>query len=464
MSHNACAQIINIEYQMRKIIVLAMAVFITACQQTPDTTTVTPITNDYENSELAVNSASHDVDDISADTIVMTKPKLPHEHEDVWQRIRSQLSIEVPDHPAVNKWRKYYLKHPNFMVTIAKRAEPFLYYIVQEIEARNIPVELALLPIVESSYIPYGVSHMSATGLWQFMPVSATRFNVEQNWWFEGRRDIVQSTRAALDYFEFFHRSLGQDWLNAIAAFNSGEGRVGRAIKRNKKDNLDTDFWSLQLPSETTEFVPKLLAIADILKHADALNYTFTPIRNQPAVEIVEVEGQLDISLAAQWANITPKELLLLNPGLKRWATAPNTNYKIMLPVNSAPSFKEKLATTDKKDWLRWDRYKVKSGDSLSKIASVYTINVAEIKKLNKLKSDRIRIGQMLIVPYNKDDVHAWLHTNRFTKKLTHTVRSGDNLWDISRKYKVSVKDIVRWNKLAKNSLLQPKQKLAILL
>ena len=350
------------------------------------------------------------------------------------------------------------------MVTIAQRAEPFLYYIVEEIEKRNMPVELALLPIVESSYLPYGVSNKSAAGLWQFMPVSAKRFNVEQNWWYDGRRDIVQSTRAALDYFQFFHRSFDQDWLNAIAAFNSGEGRVGRAIAKNKKANLATDFWSLNLPAETTDFVPKLLAISDILQHAAELNYIFTPIKNSPAVEIVNIEDQLDLTLAAQWANIEPEKLLQLNPGLNRWATAPNSHYQLMLPVVVADSFKDKLATTNKKDWLRWQRYRVNSGDSLSVIASEYATNVASIKKLNHLNSDTIRIGQMLIVPLTKNDMHPWQLTKPNQKKLIYTVKSGDNLWDISRKYKVRVRDIVRWNKLAGNSLLQPKQKLEILL
>ncbi|NQY38373.1 MAG: LysM peptidoglycan-binding domain-containing protein, partial [Alteromonadaceae bacterium] len=390
--------------------------------------------------------------------------KQPHEYEDVWQRIRSQLTIKAPDKPAIAKWRKYYLSHPNFMVTIAQRAEPFLYYIVEEIEKRNMPVELALLPIVESSYLPYGVSNKSAAGLWQFMPVSAKRFNVEQNWWYDGRRDIVQSTRAALDYFQFFHRTFDQDWLNAIAAFNSGEGRVGRAIAKNKKANLATDFWSLNLPAETTDFVPKLLAISDILQHAAELNYIFTPIKNSPAVEIVNIEDQLDLTLAAQWANIEPEKLLQLNPGLNRWATAPNSHYQLMLPVVVADSFKDKLATTNKKDWLRWQRYRVNSGDSLSVIASEYATNVASIKKLNHLNSDTIRIGQMLIVPLTKNDMHPWQLTKPNQKKLIYTVKSGDNLWDISRKYKVRVRDIVRWNKLAGNSLLQPKQKLEILL
>ena len=428
-----------------------------ACQQTPKS----------NNEQQVVNQAS----EINAIlTAVPTKPqekkvdapKLPHQHDDVWQRIRSQLTLEVPDNKEVAKWREYYLSHPNFMVTISKRAEPFLYYIVEEIEKRGMPLELALLPIVESSYIPYGVSHMSAAGLWQFMPVSAKRFNMEQNWWYDGRRDVVTSTRGALDYFQFFHDTFEGDWLNAVAAFNSGEGRVGRAIKKNKKANLGTDFWSLNLPHETTHFVPKLLAIADILKRADELNYTFTPIKNSPAIEIINIDSQLDISLAAQWANMDAKKLFRLNPGLNRWATAPDSQYQLMIPYAAAESFKSKLASTNKKDWLRWHSYHVKSGDNLGKISNKYATNVAVLKQLNQLNSDTIKIGQRLIVPLTDTDAYP-LQLARLSKaRITHTVKSGDNLWDISRKYKVNVRDIMRWNKLAANSILQPKQKLKI--
>jgi membrane-bound lytic murein transglycosylase D len=370
----------------------------------------------------------------------------------------------VPDNAKVEKWRKYYLSHPNFMVTISQRAEPFLLYIVEELEKRNMPVELALLPIVESSYLPHGLSNKSAVGLWQFTPVAAERFNLEKNWWYEGRRDVVESTRAALDYFEFFHRTFEQDWLNAIAAFNSGEGRVGRAIAKNKKANLSSDFWSLNLPAETVDFVPKLLAIADILQRSAELNYTFTPIKNSPAIELVNIDSQLDLTLAAQWANIDIDKLLQLNPGLNRWATSPDLTYQMLIPASGVDSFKNKLNITDKNDWLRWDRYKVRSGDSLSKIASQYPINVAGIKKINQLSSTTIRIGQWLIVPLTKNDFVPWQLAKTNQKKLTHIVKSGDNLWDISQKYKVRVQDIVRWNKISSNSLLQPKQKLAILL
>jgi len=443
---------------MKKITTLTVLLCLTACQQIPKTTKEPQITHQAQE----VNALSK-VQEIKPNLVEEEVAKLPFEHEDVWQRIRSQLSITVPDNSAVAKWRKYYLSHPNFMVTISKRAEPFLYYIVQELEKRNMPVELALLPIVESAYIPYGVSNKSATGLWQFMPVAAKRFKLEQNWWYDGRRDIVESTRAALDYFEFFHRTLGQDWLNAIAAFNSGEGRVGREIAKNKRNNLTTDFWSLNLPSETDDFVPKLLAIADILKNSAELNYTFTPIKNSPAVELVKLDSQLDLMVAAQWSNTDRKSLLRLNPGLNRWATPPESNYQLLVPADNAEAFKEKLASTSKKDWLQWHRYKVKSGDSLSEIAKDYATNVTFVKALNQLNSDTIIIGQVLIVPLTKSDTHPWQLAKLNKKNRIHTVKSGDNLWDIGRKYKVKVQDIVRWNKLSINSLLQPKQKLEIL-
>lgn len=448
---------------MKRIFLVTLVLLLSGCQQTPKTAHQPEMTNQA----VAINkilTQEHQQIAIEKDYVSQKIVKLPHQHDDVWERIRSQLTLEVPDNEAVAKWRNYYLSHPNFMVTIAKRAEPFLYYIVEEIEKRNMPLELALLPIVESAYLPYGVSPMSAAGLWQFMPVSAKRFNIEQNWWYDGRRDIVESTRGALDYFEFFHDTFNEDWLNAVAAFNSGEGRVGRAIKKNKRANLPTDFWSLNLPEETTHFVPKLLAIADILKHAEALNYKFTPIENTPAITIFHIKDQLDLTLAAQWANIKVEELYKLNPGLNRWATAPNSDYQLLLPVSAVDDFAQKLAATSKDDWLRWQRYQVRSGDSLSKISAHHNTDVVSLKKFNQLSTDTIRIGQNLIVPLTSNDAYPMALARITGKKLTHTVKSGDTLWDISRKYKVKVQDIVRWNKLSNSGMLRLRQQLKIVL
>lgn len=439
---------------VNKILPLLAVFLITGCQQVPKSLdTATQLKNVTPDREL-VNSIEE---------------KQPHAatlapivYKDIWQRIRSQLTMVVPDNKEVAKWRNYYLRHPNFMVTISERAEPFLYYIVEEIERRNMPIELALLPIVESAYLPYGVSHKSAAGLWQFMPVAAKRFNLTRNWWYDGRRDIVTSTDAALDYFQFFHRTLGQDWLNAVAAFNSGEGRVGRAIAKNKRAKKAYDFWSLDLPAETTAYVPKLLAIVDILQRADELNYVFSPIKNAPAVTTIALKSQLDITLAAKWANIEAKELIRLNPGLNRGVTPPDDNYQLLVPIASAVSLQNKLASTKQKEWLRWHQYTVKSGDTLSEISAKHSVKVAAIKQLNQLASNNIRIGQTLVLPLTSHVLDLSEFTRYGTKRRYHVVKSGDNLWDISRKYKVKVQDLVRWNKLSGNSLLQPKQKLKV--
>lgn len=440
---------------VKLILPLSWALLFTGCQLTPEQS---PKSQDMTTSTIdKPRQQSHQVDALQSEPTAS-----PVVYDDVWLRIRDRLTFTVPDNKEVAKWRDYYLRHPNFMVTIAKRAEPFLYYIVEEIERRNMPIELALLPIVESAYLPYGVSHKSAAGLWQFMPVAAKRFNLTRNWWYDGRRDVVTSTHAALDYFQFFHRTLGQDWLNAVAAFNSGEGRVGRAIAKNKRANKAYDFWSLDLPRETTAYVPKLLAIIDILQRADELNYVFTPIKNSPVITALTLEKPLDIVLAAKWLNTEPQALLKLNPGLNRGVTPPNSKHQLLVPIASAALLQDKLATTKPKDWLRWQHYSVKAGDTLSEISAKHSVQVAKIKQLNQLASNTIRVGQKLVLPLT-DNIVNLNDFNRFgTKRRYHVVKSGDNLWDISRKYKVKVQDLVRWNKLPRNAYLQPKQKLKI--
>lgn len=442
---------------MKKLTLVCAALLVTACQQTP----------------VPENVLTKDTNQPEAPTVVESVKKMedvppvviaPHEHDDVWERIRSQLSITIPVQPAVAKWKKYYLSHPRFMATISKRAQPYLLYIVEEIEKRNMPVELALLPIVESAYLPYGVSHKRAVGLWQFMPVSAKRFDVKMNKWYDGRRDVIESTRAALDYFEFFHSTFDQDWLNAVAAFNSGEGRVGRAIKRNQKAGKGTDFWSLTLPSETNDFVPKLLAIADILKNSKALKYEFTPIDNKPALDFVTIEHQLDLELAAQWSGVDIGVLQQVNPGLNYLVTMPNQTYQLAVPFESGVNLRKKLASTPQKNWMRWLDYRVKSGDSLSRIAARYEAKTSDIKAVNELSSNTIYIGQTLTIPLVDYDKSTWRSATKKGKRVIHTVKSGDNLWDISRSYKVTVKDLVRWNKIAVGSLLKLKQKLIIVL
>lgn len=390
--------------------------------------------------------------------------------DDVWERIRYQLSIEVPQNRPVVTERNYYARHQAYLDRISKRAEPYLHYIVEEIEKREMPVEIALLPIVESAFDPFGYSHRSASGIWQFMPQTGERFDLKQNWWYDGRRDIVQSTRAALDYLSYLHKTLEGDWLNAIAAYNSGEGRLLRAIKKNRKKHLPTDFWSLDLPKETTAYVPKLLALSDLLKRQDEFGLKWQPIINAQVVEAVDVGSQIDLAFAAEMADISLTELYRLNPGFNRWATDPNGPYFLLLPTESIDNFKQQLAKTELKDRLRWQQYQVTRGDSLSVIAGKFATTTAAIKSLNKLKSNTIRVGQQLLVPLSNGAINSEhlpkkvrMAVNKSSQqKLTHKVKSGDTLWDISREYDVTMSELAKWNKLKKNAVLRLGQKLTV--
>ena len=390
--------------------------------------------------------------------------------DDVWERIRYQLSIEVPQNRPVVTERNYYARHQSYLDRISKRAEPYLHFIVEEVEKREMPIEIALLPIVESAFDPFGYSHRSASGIWQFMPQTGERFDLKQNWWYDGRRDIVQSTRAALDYLSYLHKTLEGDWLNAIAAYNSGEGRLLRAIRKNRKKHLPTDFWSLDLPKETTAYVPKLLALSDLLKRQEEFGLKWNPIINAQVVETVDIGSQIDLALAAEMAQISLTELYRLNPGFNRWATDPEGPHFLLIPSDKVENFQQQLAKTDIKERLRWQQYKVANGDSLSVIADKFSTSVSAIKSLNKLNTFTIRVGQQLLVPLSDGAIKSQhlphkmrLAINKTTEqKVFHKVKSGDTLWDISREYDVTIAELAKWNKLNKSSVLRLGQKLTV--
>jgi len=394
--------------------------------------------------------------------------------DDVWERINYQLSIPVPQNRAVVTERNYYAKHQRYLDRISTRGAPYLYYIVEEVEKRNMPIELALLPIVESAFDPFGYSHRSASGIWQFMPVTGERFDLKQNWWYDGRRDIVQSTRAALDYLSYLHKTLEGDWLNAIAAYNSGEGRVLRAIKKNRKKHLPTDFWSLDLPAETTAYVPKLLALADLLKNQKEFNVTWKKIVNAQVIDSVDIGSQIDLALAAQMADINITELYRLNPAFNRWATDPDGPHSLLLPIDKIAGFTKSLAKTSLKDRIRWQRYQVQKGDSLSVIANKFSTSTDSIKTLNKLNSNMIKLGQQLFVPLSNGQIDnknlsrqmklasKGSSTKKTQTKSTYTVRKGDTLWDISHSQGVTIQQLSKWNKLKTNAMIKPGQKLLV--
>ncbi|MFT4928968.1 MAG: membrane-bound lytic murein transglycosylase D [Phenylobacterium sp.] len=393
--------------------------------------------------------------------------------DDIWKRMQSQLSIEVPQNRKVIAQRNWYAKHLSYLDRISNRATPFLYFIVEEIERRNMPIELALLPIVESAFDPFAYSHGRASGMWQFIPGTAKRFGLKQNWWYDGRRDVIASTHSALDYLSFLHKTLEGDWLNAIAAYNSGEGRILRAIKRNKRKHLPTDFWSLDLPKETAAYVPKLLALADLLKRPEEFDLVWKKIENVPQIAVVDAKSQMDIALAAEMVEIPVGELHGLNPGYSQWATSPEGPHTFIVPLAKAEMFKQKLAKTSKKDRLKWQRYQIKQGDSLGKIARKFNTSIDTIQAVNNIKGNKISQGKFLLIPIAAQDLSKYtlsqdqrLATKQKKKtgsyKIDYTVKKGDTFWDISREYKVNVRSLAKWNNMAPKDLIRPGQNLAI--
>jgi len=424
---------------------------------------------DCELARDGVIEVVHPNDDMLEETAqVVDAPEAPPEVviTDVWERASAKFELNIPDVERVNAQRKWYLKHPEYMSRVVKRAKPFLFYIAEEIEKRDMPMELVLLPIVESAFDPFAYSHGRAAGMWQFIPGTGKRFGMDQTWWYDGRRDVIASTQGALDYLTYLNKMFDGNWLHALAAYNSGEGRVMRAIKANKRAGKPTDFWSLNLPRETRAYVPKLLALADILKHKDEYAFKWPEVENVPVIDVVDTGSQVDLAFAADLAGISLKELHGLNPGFNRWATSPDGPHRLVLPLEKASQFADALANIDKKERLNWVRHTVKSGDSLSKIAQQYHTTVKVIKQVNELDGSMIRVGQAIMVPVALQELNSYslsqeqrlasLQSSRSSKqKIRHTVRSGDTLWDIARKYKVGTKQLAKWNGMAPGDTLR---------
>jgi membrane-bound lytic murein transglycosylase D len=391
---------------------------------------------------------------------------------DVWQRIRLGLTLPIPDQKLVNQYRNWYIKHPQHLARVSERAQPFMYHIVEEIEKRGLPVELALLPIVESAFDPFAYSHGAASGLWQFTSPMARHFGLQMNWWYDGRRDVPAATTAALDMMEYLYQKTHQNWLYAIAAYNTGEGRVLNAVKRNQRDEKATDFWSLELPRETERYVPQLLALADVISHAQEYGIGLFPIKNQPQLRVVNVGSQIDLALAAEMAGMTLTQLHALNPGFNQWATAPDGPHTLVLPIDRADIFETALLDSQDEDRLKWQRYKIKSGDSLGIIAKRFHTTPSALRAVNDIKSNTIIAGKYLLIPISAKDPSKYLlsadqrlrqqQTSGKGQKLHYTVQSGDSFWKIAKQYKVKVASLAKWNGMAPKDPLQLGQKLVI--
>ncbi len=330
---------------LKTILLLLLLAMLAGCNSTPttvDSVQIEPTPNQTasDGKELQAYSQPEAVVHRVVPTIDISAPVSEPENitlapnTDLWQRIRDGYGIpeSKPLHTATQKQLNWFIKHPDYIDRVVERARPYLHYIVDQLEQRNMPMEIALLPVVESGFQPFAYSHGRAAGIWQFIPGTGRLYGLKQNWWYDGRRDVIASTGAALDYLEKLYGDFG-DWQLALAAYNSGEGTVGRAIKRNKKAGKATDFWSLDLPRETSAYVPKLIAVAELVKRPAHYNITLSPIDDSPFLAVVDVGSQIDLALAAQLAEISTDEMYQLNPGFNQWATTPDGPHRLVVPL-----------------------------------------------------------------------------------------------------------------------------------
>lgn len=382
----------------------------------------------------------------------------------VWDQVLELYQFDLSSHnPRIETQLQWYKKHQKYLGRVSDRAQRYLYYIAQQIKKRNLPGELALLPIVESAFEPFAYSHGRAAGVWQFIPSTGIMYKMKQDWWYDGRRDIRVATEGALDFLEDLQREFKGDWLLGLAAYNSGSGTVRKAIRKNKRRGRPTDFWSLDLPKETRAYVPKLIALAKLLKDADQHNISFNPIPNEPYFYVAQTKGQIDLSQVAELADTPLDEIYKLNPGFNRWATHPNGPHEVLIPYAKQDQFNEAIANIKKKDRVKWTRYKVRSGDNLISIAKKFRTTPNVLKQVNGLHSNMIHQNDQLLIPSAFKQKRAYSHSqsqrlaklkanrrpSRSSIKINYQVRSGDSFWNIARRYKVSVKSIARWNGMA---------------
>ncbi len=394
--------------------------------------------------------------------------------DNAWYRLQQEMQLSAVSNPRVSAQLKWFLEHPGYMQRVMERARPILPFVLDELERRNLPSELALLPIVESAYQAFAYSHGRASGMWQIIPSTGRFLGLKQNWWYDGRRDIIESTHAAITYLESLAKQFNGDWELALASYNAGPGKIRSAVRYNKKRKRPTDFWHLtKIRRETRDYVPKMFALKELVAKPEKYQLDLVPINNQVSYEIVELDGQIDLALAAELAGITVNELYQLNPAFNRWATAPDGPHRLLLPRGKAKQFKPEDAKIPPNKRINWVRHKIKSGETLSHISMKYRTTISLIKKVNNLRGTQIRAGKYLMIPTATKSLQTYSlsansristiqNTNRGGTKQVHIVRPGQSLWSISKNYGVTTRTLAKWNGIAPIDTLSIGQKLIV--
>jgi len=408
------------------------------------------------NTELAQNLSSR----VKQKPIWLSEKSKHTPPQDVWERMRQgfQLQDGLGVNPRIEQQRLWFASNPSFLENASSRGSLYIHYIVERLEERNMPLELALLPVIESAYNPMAYSRADAVGLWQFIPSTGRSFNLRQDRFYDGRKDITASTIAAMNYLTRLHDMFNGDWLLALAAYNAGEGTISRAIERNERLGLPTDYWNLPLPQETRDYVPKLLALSQVVMAPEAYGVNLNPIANEPYFATVEVNQPMDLSRVAALAEIDEDEMIQLNPAFKQKATmdgpqhllVPSSKAQLLTANLSRMKPEELISLRPKKPVFEslagnppgrlTRRYKVKRGDSLTSIAKANRVDAKDLQHWNKLSGHHLKVGQTLVM---QDNIKS---TTGKKAATTYKVQKGDSLYIVAKRFNVEMQHLKRLN------------------
>ncbi len=456
----------------RPLLIAALALLISACSTPPKTVSVsTPPSPAI--TERAAPLAK--VLSPAAESATSQDRLFAGDNDSLWQRLRDGYQLDRSlQHPLIEKQVAWYRKNPTFVYRASERSSRYLHYVVSEVQQRNMPTELALLPFIESAYDPFAYSRSGAGGMWQFIPQTATAFGLKRNWWYDGRKDVVASTDAALDYLQYLHDKFDNDWLLAIAAYNFGEGSIQRAMAANRSKGLPTDFWNLSLREETRIYVPRLLALAKVVAEPQRYGITLYSIPDRAYFAAAETKGQLDLPKASRLAKVDIDELLRLNPGLNHATVSRETPQRILLPIHAYDTFTKELAALPASERVQWQQHKVVKGDTLTSLSRKFGVSAAALASANSLEGKLLKPGQELLIPQGQTGAQSAVEvvqnapapvttqTPFGSTQIFHTVEAGDNLRRLSQQYGVGIGDIQRWNGLGANDPIKLGQKLNI--
>ena len=397
------------------------------------------------------------------------------DYDDLFDRMRAGFAFDEVQEPAIDVQLAWFEHNPDYLERVFQRGQRYMYHIITEVEARGMPLEFALLPVVESAYEPFAYSRSRAAGLWQFIPDTGARFGLKRDWWYDGRRDVVESTRAALDYLQALHDQFDGDWLLAIAAYNVGENTVQRELDFNRANGKPTDFWHLRLPAETRAYVPKLLALKRLMAEPERYGLEFAAIPNEPYFAVIDTDSQIDLKIAAQLASTSYDELVALNPGYNRWATDPDGPHRMLVPIDNADGFDTALKTLGPDDRVRFASHEVTRKETLAMIAKQYGTSVAVITKINDLKGGKVTPGETLKIPEISGELPDKVLLaaarvdrpetdvgGRRQRQIVYRVRSGETLSSIARRHGMPVTTLARLNNMGAGDTVVKGQRLVI--